>query len=624
MSIHILPPQLANQIAAGEVVERPSSVVKELVENALDAGADRIEIELQRGGNQLIRIRDNGCGIAKEELALALSRHATSKITSLADLEAILSLGFRGEALASISSVAKLSLTSRTASQSEAWQACAQGREMAVTVKPAAHPQGTTVEVAELFFNTPARRRFLKSEKTEYAHIDELVKRLALSYYQCHFILKHNGKVTRNLRPALEPAVREKRLTAVVGSGFVRQAVHVESEHQGIALRGWIWLPAPGVVCTDPQYCYVNGRVIRDKLVTHAIRQAYEGLLGDGQQPAYVLYLQVDPGEVDVNVHPAKHEVRFHQARLVHDFVVQVVNEGLIEGLRETVASGQHQPEPQSERVRRELDMTAEVAAERSVESAPRYPGQLPRADLYAAERGHGYRAVSAASASQAEPSAAELAGYRRLLQSVSDTARQAQVETAAVVESPLGRPLWQPRPDLLLTCGQQKLWLLSLTRAKRLYVARRLMQGWHQPVDPQPLLMPLQLKVPGEWLEQLPRVQGTLDRLGIVLAGRDKTHLLIQKVPPVLRDSPLSGLIPALLQQLLEWSVAPDETQLDGLFLQLARWAVAGPVALSWEDALALLNALLALGVDLQQQRPHLMEEVALTAAMTRLENDA
>ncbi|MGL5121217.1 MAG: DNA mismatch repair endonuclease MutL, partial [Plesiomonas shigelloides] len=211
MPIQILPPQLANQIAAGEVVERPSSVVKELVENSLDAGATRIEIDIEKGGARLIRIRDDGCGIDKEQLALALARHATSKISSLDDLEAIVSLGFRGEALASISSVSRLTLTSRTAAQSEAWQAYAEGRDMQVTVKPAAHPVGTTLEVLDLFFNTPARRKFLRTEKTELAHIDEVVRRIALARFDVSFILRHNGKVLRQYRAAANAEQRERR-----------------------------------------------------------------------------------------------------------------------------------------------------------------------------------------------------------------------------------------------------------------------------------------------------------------------------------------------------------------------------------------------------------------------------
>ncbi|MDU5192872.1 MAG: DNA mismatch repair endonuclease MutL, partial [Mixta calida] len=334
MPIQILPPQLANQIAAGEVVERPASVVKELVENSLDAGATRIDIDIEKGGAKLIRIRDNGCGISKAELAMALARHATSKITSLDDLEAIVSLGFRGEALASISSVSRLTLTSRTAEQQEAWQAYAEGRDMTVTVKPAAHPPGTTLEVLDLFYNTPARRKFMRTEKTEFAHIDEVVRRIALARFDIAISLTHNGKLVRQYRAAAQESQQLRRLGAICGATFMDHALKIEWQHGDLALRGWVADPAGARQVSELQYCYVNGRMMRDKLINHAIRQAYQEKLGGDHQPAYVLYLHIDPHQVDVNVHPAKHEVRFHQSRLVHDFIYQ----GVISVLQESGA----------------------------------------------------------------------------------------------------------------------------------------------------------------------------------------------------------------------------------------------------------------------------------------------
>lgn len=325
MPIQVLPPQLANQIAAGEVVERPASVVKELVENSLDAGATRIDIDIERGGAKLIRIRDNGCGIGKDDLALALARHATSKISTLDDLEAIVSLGFRGEALASISSVSRLTLTSRTAEQSEAWQAYAEGREQAVTVKPAAHPVGSTLEVLDLFYNTPARRKFMRTEKTEFGHIDEVVRRIALARFDVAINLSHNGKPIRQYRAAKEESQHERRLGSICGPAFLQHALNIDWQHGDLSIRGWVADPAGARQLGEMQYCYVNCRMMRDRLINHAIRQAYQDQLKDDQQPAYVLYLEVDPHQVDVNVHPAKHEVRFHQARLVHDFIYQAV-----------------------------------------------------------------------------------------------------------------------------------------------------------------------------------------------------------------------------------------------------------------------------------------------------------
>jgi DNA mismatch repair protein MutL len=327
MSIEILPARLANQIAAGEVVERPASVVKELVENSLDAGATRIQIDIERGGHKLIRIRDNGAGIAKDELTLALSRHATSKLKSLDDLENICSLGFRGEALASISSVSRLTLSSKPKEQEAAWQASAQGRDMQVQVKPVAHPDGTTIEVKDLFFNTPARRKFLRTEKTEFSHIDELIKRIALSRFDVSITLTHNDKVVRQYRAKTEPSQAITRVAQVAGKAFAEQGLHIQSGESGLQLHGWV-LPVGSANTT--QYTYVNNRMMRDKLILHAIRQAFEEVSGAQELPGFVIYIDIDPRQVDVNVHPAKHEVRFHQGRLIHDFILQAIKQVVV------------------------------------------------------------------------------------------------------------------------------------------------------------------------------------------------------------------------------------------------------------------------------------------------------
>ncbi|MBU2879496.1 DNA mismatch repair endonuclease MutL [Aliiglaciecola lipolytica] len=331
MSIQILSPQLANQIAAGEVVERPASVVKELVENCLDAGASSIEIEIDKGGHKRISIRDNGKGIPQQELELALSRHATSKISKLDDLENICSLGFRGEALASISSVSRLTLTSKPQEQHQAWQACAEGRDMQVTLQPAAHPKGTSIEVLDLFFNTPARRKFLRAEKTEFNHIDEVIRRIALSRFDVALNLKHNGKTVRKYPAIKDDGSHIKRIAAVCGSDFADNSLAIDSEYEGIRLNGWLSAAGASRMQSDLQYVYVNGRVMKDKLINHAIRQAYEGLIEPNTHPAFVLFLSLDPMQVDVNVHPAKHEVRFHQSRLVHDVIFRSVSKALTE-----------------------------------------------------------------------------------------------------------------------------------------------------------------------------------------------------------------------------------------------------------------------------------------------------
>jgi len=324
-----LSAQLANQIAAGEVVERPASVAKELVENSIDAGASQIDIDVEEGGIRLIRIRDNGCGIHQDDLALALSRHATSKIYDLDELERVGSLGFRGEALPSIGSVSRLELRSRTPSAEQAWRLLGDGREAAGDPEPVAHPVGTTIEVRDLFFNTPARRKFLRTEKTEFGYLEDVLKRIALSQFQVGFALRHNGRNVFSLPVARTAPEHEKRIAAVCGPAFIENAVHVRVDAGGLTLWGWVSLPTYTRSQADLQYFYVNGRSVRDKLVSHAVRQAYQDVIFHGRHPAFVLFLELDPALVDVNAHPAKHEVRFRDGRLVHDFLFRSLHEAL-------------------------------------------------------------------------------------------------------------------------------------------------------------------------------------------------------------------------------------------------------------------------------------------------------
>ncbi|MEI7839657.1 MAG: DNA mismatch repair endonuclease MutL [Methylococcaceae bacterium] len=329
MSIHILPPQLVNQIAAGEVIERPASIVKELLENCFDAQATLITIHIEQGGLRLIRVCDDGVGIEKNDLPLALSRHATSKIANLDDLEHVTSMGFRGEALASISSVAKLTLTSKVENSSHGWSVCSDGAELFFDVQPAPHPQGTTVEVCDLFYNTPARRKFLKSDKTEFSHIETVVKRMALSRFALGFTLFHQQKEVLKLTPALDLAQEEQRVSSICSPDFIDNALHLDFEISGLGLRGWIGVPTFSRSQTDMQFLYVNGRFVKDKTIAHAIKQAYSDVLFHGRHAVFVLYLTLDPTEVDVNAHPAKLEVRFRESRAVHDFVASCVKRAL-------------------------------------------------------------------------------------------------------------------------------------------------------------------------------------------------------------------------------------------------------------------------------------------------------
>jgi DNA mismatch repair protein MutL len=310
--IQPMPVQLVNQIAAGEVVERPASVVKELLENSLDAGATKISIDIEKGGTKLIRITDNGHGIHKDDLVLSLSPHATSKIHSIDDLEKVRSLGFRGEALPSIASVSQLQLTSCWNGGDETWQ-LTMNNSQASDIAPAANKPGTTIEVRDLFFNIPARRKFLRTEKTEFSHLDDVVKRISLSRFDVDITLRHNQRVVKALRAAGSRIEQEKRIAELLGPAFIEQAVHMDFEYEGLRLWGWIAQPTFSRSQADMQYFYVNGRVVKDRLVTHAVRQAYADVLFHGRHPAYVLFFECDPSIVDVNAHPGKHEVRFRQ-----------------------------------------------------------------------------------------------------------------------------------------------------------------------------------------------------------------------------------------------------------------------------------------------------------------------
>ncbi|HHR1148296.1 TPA: DNA mismatch repair endonuclease MutL [Raoultella ornithinolytica] len=552
MPIQVLPPQLANQIAAGEVVERPASVVKELVENSLDAGATRIDIDIERGGAKLIRIRDNGCGIKKDELALA--RHATSKIATLDDLEAIISLGFRGEALASISSVARLTLTSRTAEQQEAWQAYAEGRDQEVTVKPAAHPVGTTLEVLDLFYNTPARRKFMRTEKTEFGHIDEIVRRIALARFDVTINLSHNGKAVRQYRAVPEGGQRERRLGAICGMPFLEHALAIEWQHGDLTLRGWVADPLhTNPTLAEIQYCYVNGRMMRDRLINHAIRQACEDKLGADQQPAFVLYLEIDPHQVDVNVHPAKHEVRFHQSRLVHDFIYQGVLSVLQQQLNAPLAE-EHEAEPvrptvPENRVAAGGNHFAQPAAAREP-AAPRYSSEAPRPSPGAA-------AAGAASWPHAQPGYQKQQGalYRQLLETPAVERKSSAPAPAADGLSghsqSFGRVLTIVAGDCALLERDGKLALLSLPVAER-WLRQAQLTPEVEPVCAQPLLIPLRLKASAAEKAALDKAQSALALLGIDLQS-DAQHLTVRAVPLPLRQQNLQILIPELIGYLAQ-----------------------------------------------------------------------
>ncbi|EJX1246793.1 DNA mismatch repair endonuclease MutL [Vibrio alginolyticus] len=593
MTIKILPARLANQIAAGEVVERPASVIKELVENSLDSGATRIDIDIEKGGAKLIRVRDNGKGIAKDELGLALSRHATSKIHTLDDLEAIMSLGFRGEALASISSVSRLTLTSRPAAQEEAWSAYSEGRDMQVKLKPAAHPIGTTVEVLDLFFNTPARRKFLRTEKTEFAHIDELLKRIALSRFDVTINVRHNGKIIRQYRAAKNQLQTEKRIAAVCGNAFVRHMLRIELEHQGLKLHGWITTPEGARQQSDLQYCYVNGRMMRDKLINHAIRQSYEMSLKPDQFAAYVLFIELDPHQVDVNVHPAKHEVRFHQARLVHDFIYQAltdalsqsavidkpqVNESAFHRVEPTESEEiEHSPEP--EKVQEPASSPVPERVYQAIESTPAYPG---RSDYEVKPRNSGPSETSVREARVVEsfkrndwveskpapkpshskerhvepaPTKQEVRAYHELLKTLEFEAQAVTPIAPQTITShtsmpsitALGKALMVVDEQFVLMSSDSGAALVSLPRAE-FYRVKGQLSPSDGALKAQPLLVPLSIKLEAELVRLAQDYQQDLALLGIQLKARNEHALMVMGVPAPLRQQNLQNLVPDLL----------------------------------------------------------------------------
>ena len=556
MPIQILPARLANQIAAGEVVERPASVVKELVENSLDAGATQIDIDIEKGGAKCIRVKDNGKGVDKDQLTLALSRHATSKISNLDDLEAIVSLGFRGEALASVSSVSRLTFTSKTAEQEQAWQAIAEGRDMQVNVQPAAHPQGTTVEVLDLFFNTPARRRFLKTEKTEFQHIEELIRRVALSCFEIGFVLKHNGKIIHQYRAAKTPAQKEKRLAAICSDSFVRGALHFQSNDKDLKISGWITDSQSLRGTADVQYCYINGRMIRDKLVNHAIKQVYAHQHLDGKFPGYVIYIECNPENVDVNVHPSKHEVRFHQARWVHDFIVTALSEVLSQSLSETevtfaasvpTSSHDYQPHeitPSGNNHHRENEQ------KNTYSGTGHYQGGYSKPSIDAKQVNAYCDFVSEAQVPISIP------------ENIKHQKHGSLGQVVAFIDS--NNLLFKLNHDQNILNAKASLVVLSLHQADILLKQNELFSAWENgEVIAQPLLLPVRIQLDSELLTVCDTFNILLERLGFSFK-KQANKLIISKVPALLRQAPLAKVFPALIEYLKTQETEMNESQVN------------------------------------------------------------
>lgn len=580
-TIHLLSPRLANQIAAGEVVERPASVAKELLENALDAGATRIDLEVEEGGVKLLRIRDDGHGIAQDQLPLALERHATSKIHELADLEGVQSLGFRGEALASISSVARLCLTSRTAAASEAWQVEAEGRDMQPTVQPAAHPVGTTVQVCDLFYNTPARRKFLRTEKTEFDHLQEVVRRMALARFDVAFHLRHNGRQVYALHTAADEGSQARRIGQLLGEGFLEQALPIDVERSGLRLWGWVGLPTFSRSQADMQYFYVNGRIVRDKLVGHAVRQAYRDVMYGGRHPAFVLYLELAPNLVDVNVHPTKHEVRFRDGRTVHDFLYSTLNRNLAD-----VRPGDElaAPAPTAS-----LDLpkaTGLAAGEFAGQSGLDLLAQPAAGQFQGSSGGGGFYRPQP----QAGFSGPQAQAYQQYSAPLPADASQISEDEQI---PPLGYALAQLKGIYILAENKHGLVLVDMHAAHERVMYERLKTAMAvEGLRGQPLLVPQSMALSEREVDCAEEHADWFVKLGFELQRMGSESLAIRQIPALLKQAQAENLVRDVLSDLMEYGTS-DRIQAHINEL-LATMACHGAVRANRQLTLPEMNALL------------------------------
>ena len=560
--IQVLPPRLSNQIAAGEVIERPASVVKELLENSLDAGADHIEIDIEKGGLELIRIRDNGCGICKEDLSLALSRHATSKITQLEDLENIVTLGFRGEALASISSVARLTLKSAVDNQQSGWSIRAEGSEATVESMPTAHPCGTTIEVRDLFFNVPARRKFLRTEKAEFDHIVETVKRMALSHFQVGFVLRHNQRVVCHFRSAQSEDERKNRVAEICGKSFIEQSLNVDTENGEMRLTGWVSAPTFSRSQMDLQYFFLNGRMIRDKLITHAVRQAYRDVLFHDRHPIYVLYLEIPSPAVDVNVHPTKQEVRFRESKAVHDFIAYSVGQTIAKAFpaEQTMQSNTIS----TFMPYREKEMSTQIPLQ--VQEQMMSYGLLHRSDY----------------SPPTQPTVTEPSIPVAEEQSISEATHY-----------PLGFAIGQLHETYLLAQNDKGLVLVDMHAAHERITYERLKQMMEQDqLQLQTLLLPIHLNLNETEMRAVETFLETIKELGIDVDFSGPETITIRQVPSLLMDANIAELVCDVIADLIEYG---ETTRVQDHFNDLlATMACHGSVRAHRKLMLPEMNALL------------------------------
>lgn len=574
MPIRVLPPELINQIAAGEVIERPASVVKELVENSIDAGARRIEVDIEQGGTRLIRVRDDGGGIPRDELALAVASHATSKIGSFDDLERVASMGFRGEALASVSSVARFSLTSRHAGEDAAWRIEVDGGRLQ-EARPAQHPQGTTIEVRDLFYNVPARRKFLRAERTEFAHIDDLLKSLALAREGVDIRLTHNGKPVRLLKPARDENAALARVAEVLGPEFPGQALRVEHEAAGLSLSGWVGMPTASRAQADQQYFYVNGRLVRDRIVAHAVRQAYSDVLFHGRHPVFVLFLRLDPAGVDVNVHPAKSEVRFREQRLIHDFLFRTLHEALAQTRAgATAAPGDEVSVPMAASA---TGMPSRLSAPQPTPAWPSFASQ-PRLSLGVRD----------------EP----LADYATLFGGASSAAAAARPLPAPLNETdgdvpPLGYAIAQLKNIYVLAENEHGLVLVDMHAAHERITYEKLKNGRVTAnLRSQMLLVPLNVAVSAKEAAAAEEHADALADWGLELSRSGPSGVVVRRIPSLLEGADVAQLTRDVLGELAQHGSSRRLEELENELL--STMACHGSVRAGRRLGIPEMNALL------------------------------
>ena len=568
--IRLLPPELINQIAAGEVIERPSSVVKELVENSLDAGASRIEVDIEAGGSRLIRVRDDGAGINVDELPLAVASHATSKIGSFDDLEHVASMGFRGEALASVSSVSRFAITSRVRGQDAAFRIEVDSGKLQAA-RPAQHPSGTSIEVRDLFHNVPARRKFLRAERTEFAHIDDLLKSFALARSSVEFRLSHNGKPVRIWKSADSEQAALQRVAEVLGDEFPGQSLRIDHAAAGLHLSGWVGLPTASRGQADSQYFYVNGRLVRDRIVAHAVRQAYADVLFHGRHAAFVLYLELDPAGVDVNVHPAKHEVRFREQRLVHDFLYRTLHEALAQTRAGQVASSAHSDDGA-------LTMSTSVAPPTAYAALSAWSGSFNQSRLSLGVRD------------------APLAEYAAL---TGEPARYSEVAYAPLPANddseapPLGFAIAQLKNIYVLAENAQGLVLVDMHAAHERITYEKLKSGRAgSNLRSQLLLVPLNIAVSAKEAVAAEEHAEALAEWGLELSRSGPSGVVVRRIPALLEGADVAQLTRDVLAELAQHGSSRRLQELENELL--STMACHGSVRAGRRLTMPEMNALL------------------------------